>query len=351
MSFVRPTLPDLVVRIQADFVSRLELVGAILRRSMVYVLSRVVAGATHMLHGHLEFLSRQLSPVTAEDLYLVRWASLYGMAKTAPSFAIGLTVAITGTNGTVIPVDTVLVRSDGVEYQTDAEVTIASGTSAPTLTAVVAGADGNAATATVLSFQSPIAGADADVIVGGSGIVNGTDRETTEELRTRLLERIAEPAHGGDSNDYVVWSKEVAGVTRAWVSPLALGPGTVLVRFTRDLDVSPIPDAGEVAAVQAHLDVVAPAHATVTVVAPVDSPQVFTIALTPNTTATRAAATAELDDLFSRESEPGVTMLLSHFRTAIGIATGVSNYVLTVPAADVTHTANQLPSRGTITFV
>ena len=54
MSFERPTLPDLVSRIQTDFVSRLALTGAVLRRSVVTVLARVLAGAAHMLHGHLE---------------------------------------------------------------------------------------------------------------------------------------------------------------------------------------------------------------------------------------------------------------------------------------------------------
>lgn len=352
MSFVRPTLTELVTRIEADFVSRLTAAGAILRRAVVKILARVVAGAAHMLHGHLEFLGLQLFPDKSEAEYLIRQAALYGIAQTAPTFAIGLTVPLVGTPATVAPAGSVLIRSDGAEYKIDADATIGGGgTVNATVTAVVAGADGNAATGTILTFQSPIAGITSTVTLGGAGLENGTNQETIEELRIRLLARIAEPAHGGSDDDYVAWAKEVAGITRAWVTPLGLGPGTVVVRAVRDDDVgSIIPDGGELAVLQAHLDEVAPAHATVTAVAPVLVNQAYSIALTPNTTATRAAVTAELQDLTNREGAPGATIYLSHIRSAIGSAAGVTNYVMTVPAADVTHTANQFPGLGVITF-
>ncbi len=349
MAFERPTLAELVDRIQSDFISRLELTGAVLRRAVVYVLARVIAGAAHMLHGHLEFLGRQLFPDLSEDAYLVRQAALFGLAKTSPGFAEG-TITITGTDTTVIPAGTVLLRSDGAEYETDAEVTITSGTATADVVAVLAGADGTLTAGVVLSFESPISGADSTAEVDAS-TVDGTDEEETDALRVRLLARLSEPAHGGNEADYIAWAKSVAGVTRVWVEPEGLGAGTVVVRFVRDDDVSLIPSAGEVAEVQAVLDEEAPAHASPTAVAPTASPIAFTIALTPNTSATRAAATAELGDLLLREGEPGGTILLSTIRTAVGTSAGVTNYVMTVPSADVTHTANQIATLGTITFV
>jgi uncharacterized phage protein gp47/JayE len=114
MAFVRPTLTELVDRIQQDFVSRLSLVGAVLRRSIVYVLARVLAGAAHMMHGHIEFISKQMFPDVSEDEYLVRQAATYGLAKTPATYATA-TVTFTGTNGTVLPTGTVLVRPDGAE--------------------------------------------------------------------------------------------------------------------------------------------------------------------------------------------------------------------------------------------
>lgn len=349
MSFERPTLPALVTRIQVDFVSRLELVGAVLRRSVLYVLARVLAGAAHMLHGHLEYLGRQLFPDQSDDAYLVRQASLFSITKVSPSYATGQ-VTFTGVDGSVIPAGVVLARSDGEEYTTDAEVTIASGEAVADVTATVAGAAGSLVDGLVLAFESPVAGVDATAEVTDV-TADGADQESTESLRARVLERLADPPHGGTVADYVAWSKEVAGVTRVWVSPLELGPGTVVVRFARDEDPSPIPDAGEVAVLQAYLDEKAPAHAAVTAFAPVDLPVNFTIEITPDTSTVRAAVAAELEDLILRQGEPGGTILLSAIQTTIGTSAGVTDYVLTVPAANVTATANQLPSLGSITWV
>lgn len=352
MSFARPTLAQIIARVSADFVSRLELVGAVLLVALVNVLTRVIAGSEHMLHGHLEFLGRQLFPDQSDDAYLVRQASLYGITKNPASYAVG-TITITGTDTTIVPAGTILTDAEGAEYTVDAEVEIGdsvSGEVEASVTSSLAGADYTLVADQVLTFQSPISGADSTAIVGAS-TEDGTDEETTEALRVRLLERMQEPAHGGTEADYIAWAKEVAGVTRVWVEPLGLGAGTVLVRFVRDDDGGGlIPSGGEVTAVQDYIDERAPAHATVTVVAPTEVATAFTIAIEPDTSPVRAAVQAELDDLYRRDSEPAGTILLSRIRTAIGNAAGLEDYTLTVPAADVTHTAGQLPTRGTITW-
>ena len=347
MAFQRPTLSELSARISADFVSRLELTGAVLRRAFVRVLSVVIAGATHMLHGHLDFLSRQLFADQAEDAYLVRHAGVFGITKTSPDYA-GGTADIAGTNGSTVPAGTILVRSDGAKYEVDADETIASGVGEIAVTAVDAGADGTLLVGVVLSFESPVAGVDSTATVNAS-TQDGVDQEDTEGLRTRFLERLREPPHGGNDADYKAWAKEVPGVTRVWVTRLQFGPGTVAVRFVRDNDVSVIPDAGEVTAVQEHLDAVRPSHATVTAIAPTAYPVNFTIDVTPDTSAVRAAVTAELTDLLLREGEPGVTIPLASFRTAVGIAAGVTNYTLTDPVCS--PTTNQLPVVGSFTWV
>ncbi len=349
MAFERPALSDIITRVKADFVSRLELEGAVLRRSAVAVLARVVAGAAHMLHGHLDYVSRQIFPDLSDDANLVRQAALYGITKTAPTYATA-TVEFTGDDGEIIPAGSLLVRSDGAEYETDADGTIAAGVVEIEVTALVAGADGTLDVGTSLSLESPISGvtSTAEVIASTS---DGTDQETTGALRVRLLARLADPVHGGTEADYVAWAKEVSGVTRVWVTPFELGPGTVVVRFARDNDASPIPDAGEVTVVQTAIDLVKPAHASVTVHAPTDAPVDFEISVTPDTVAVRSAVEAELEDLLLREAEPGGTVLLSTIRTAIGTATGVTDYSLTDPVADLTFTTNQLPSLGTITWI
>ncbi len=356
MSFQRPTLGDIVARTQADFVSRFELLGAVLRRSVVFVLSRVIAGATHMLHGHLEYLGRQLFPDQSDDAFLVRQASLFGITKNAPSFA-RATATATGSNGNVAPAGSKLTRSDGTEYTLDADATISSGTATLAVTAVLAGADPTLAADVVLSFESPIAGIDSTATVTAS-TADGSDQESTDELRVRLLARMAEPPHGGTVADWIAFAKLVTGVTRVWVTPFGLGPGTIVVRFVRDDDVgSIIPDSGEVADVQASLDLNGPAHATPTAVAPTLAPLAVNLHIVPDTTASRAAVAAELADLFVRTAAPGAVTLLSAIETTIGSALAPfgtfavpSDFTLTAPAIDTTHTTNQLPALGTITW-
>lgn len=350
MAFDRPTLSALVDRIQADLISRLGGSGAALRRSIVAVLARVMAGAVHMLYGALDYLSRQLFADVADDAYLVRFASLYGLSKTAATFATG-PITVTGTNGQDVNTGAVLRRPDGAEYTVDAGGTISGGTLALTVTAVLAGVDGNADAGTVLTFESPLPGVDAAATVAVGGLVNGADIEGTESLRTRLLERIRTAPQGGAASDYTGWALEVAGVTRVWVYPSQMGAGTVVVYFVRDDDVgSSIPSAGEVTAVQTYIDTVRPVTAAVTVAAPTAKTWNFTLSVVPNTTDVKAAVTAELTDLFRTEGEPGTTLPLSRVRTAIGIATGITDYTLTTPNADLTHAAGEIPVLGTITW-
>jgi uncharacterized phage protein gp47/JayE len=347
MAFERPTLVQLVDRIQGDFVSRLERASATLRRAVVYILARVFAGAAHMMHAHLEFLGLQLFPDKSVAEFLIRQAGLFGITKNEADYA-KANVSITGTNGAIVDAGTVLLK-DGLEYEVDADVTIAAGVGTLALTAVDAGSEANLSVGMVLNFQSPVSGVSSTATVTAV-TQDGTDEESTEELRTRFLERLAEPPQGGSDADYIAWAKEVAGVTRVWVTPLGLGPGTVVVRFVRDNDVSIFPDAGEVAAVQAKFNEKKPAHATVTAIAPVAAPIDFTLHIVPDNTAMRNAVIAELEDYLKRTASPGATILLSGLRTTIGNTPGLTDYTLTTPAADVTNAVNQLATRGTMTW-
>lgn len=349
MAFTRPTLAELVDRVQQDLVSRLELTGAVLRRSMVHILSRVVAGAVHGLHGHLDFISRQIFADTAEVEYLDRIGGLYGIDRTEAEYATG-DVTFTGTNTTNIPSGTVLVRSDGAEYTTDALATISGGEATVAVTASNADEASNSDAGVVLNLASPISGVDSEATVETDGLTGGADEEDDDAYRARVLSRLSNPPQGGSDADYEAWALEVPGVTRAWVYPLEDGAGTVTVRFVRDDDADLIPDAGEVSDVQDYIDERRPVTATVTVAAPTELPVDYELSVVPDTAEVRAAVEAELADLHLRVAEPGVTLPLSAIRTAIGIAAGLTDYDLTDPVADVTVTTGQFPTLGDVDF-
>ncbi len=354
MPFQRPTLAELVTRIRADFKSRLGILGALLRRFMAGVLAAVWAGVAHLMHGHLEWLAEQLFPDTSERQYLLEQAAMYGITPTAASFASGQVTA-TGTNGSIIPTNTILVRDDGFTYRVTADATIAGGTATVSIDAVLAGSDGNLDADEILTLESPIGGVNSTMTVTVDGITGGFDEEDTEEVRARLLLRLQQPPEGGALQDYEAWALAVAGVTRVWVYPNENGLGTVVVRFVQDGESPILPGPTAVAAVQAKLDAERPITAEVTAAAPTALVVNFTLSVEPNTAEVQDAVEAELADLFLREGEPGDgaargTIPLSHIRTAIGIADGIADYALASPAADVVPALGQLPELGTVTF-
>lgn len=350
MAWQRPTLADLIERISADFMSRLALAGAVLRRSTVYVFARVQAGAAHMLHAHLEFLSRQIFPDQSEAEYLERQATLFGLTRRGATFAGGV-VDVTGANGTVIPAGSLLQRSDGTQYATDADVAIDAGAATVGVTATVAGAGGNADPGVALTFVTPIAGIGVQATVGDGGIVDGVDEEDDDSLRERLLERMRMPPHGGAEHDYIAWAKEVAGVTRVWVYPLEMGAGTVTVRFVTDDDPDGmIPSPDKVQEVYDHIEPLRPVTAELYVEAPIPVDLDFEISLEPSSAAVHAAVEAELRDLLRREAAPGGTILISHIREAISIAAGEHDHTLISPTANVEYGTGEMAVFGEITW-
>jgi len=348
--FNRPTLQDLITRIGSDIESRLPGVDAKLRRQVLSVIGRSLAGATHGLHGHLDWLALQILPDTADDALLDRHGVIWDVPRKQAAAATG-DLTFTGVTGAVIPAATLVQRSDGAEFVTNVDATLAAGTISTAVTALAAGSDGNTEAASTLTLVNPIAGCNNAATVGASGIEGGADLESDDALRGRIIARIQAPPHGGSVDDYEMWALAVAGVTRAWVSPGLLGSGTVGVYIVCDgQEGSIIPDAGTVLAAQVYIDARRPVTAQPTVFAPTATPVNFTIAVTPDTVAVRTAVEAELVDLLRREAEPGGPVLLSHIREAISLAVGETDHVLTIPAADVLMASGELAILGTITW-
>jgi len=349
--FARPSLSDLITRIRADLYSRLANQGPLLRRAVANVVAPVWAGATHMLHGHLDWIALQLFPDTSEEVMLRRQAAMYGIFPSAAEFSAG-PVLVAGDAGAIVPAGSILKSAAGQSYEVIAEVTL------PTfdlrVKAVLAGKAGDLEPGETLSFETPIPGVESETTVDVPGLLGGEDEGDLESLRTRLLQRLQEPPEGGSDADYKAWALAVPGVTRVWVFPRENGLGTVVVRFVVDNESEIIPTAPKVAEVQAALDAERPTTAEVTALAPIPLLIPFDIRLTPDNSTTRAAALAELRDLMFREGAAGNGLgqgkiLLSRMRTAIAAA-GVTDYQLLSPVADVVPGLGQLPVVGAITW-
>lgn len=350
MSFQRPSLADLRSRVSADLAGRLGLSG-LLPRSVLLALAFVIAGAAHLLYGYLDWLSRQAFPQTSDVDGLLRWADLRGVVRIPAQFATG-TATFTGQVGTTFGPNVQVQRADGAVFRTRAAGTFGSdGTASVAVQAKVAGADGNCAAGTSLSLTSSISGVAPAAIVDPAGLVGGTDAETDEALRARVLEAWRNPVRGGAEADWVTWSLEVAGVVAAWVYPQTPQVGAVSVTFTVDAaSGGPIPNDAQVAAVLAHLQTKRPVTVQLFVFAPVALPVNIALHVDPNDVPTQDAVQASLADLFLREAAPGGTLLLSHLQEAISLADGEHDHLLTSPTADVVATFGRLPTLGTVSF-
>lgn len=350
MPFNRPTLAQLVERTEADLAARLGL-GALVPRGVLVSLARTHAGMLHGLYGFQEWASRQGLPDTADTEGLERWANDLGVPRKPATFA-GGEVEFTGTTNADVPLGTVVTRADGARFVTLADAVLSAGAAVVEVQAELAGVLANSPAATELALVSPLAGVNSTATVEAAGLTGGADVESDADLLVRVLQRMQNPPHGGSASDYVRWALEVPGVTRAWCLPEHFGIGTVGVAFVTDDDPAGlIPGAPKVAEVQAYIDDRRPVPATVTVFAPVAVPVNFTFtAITPDTAAVRTAIEVALADLILREGAPGAPVLLSHVREAISTAPGEQDFTLTVPAANVTIAAGQIPTFGVVTW-
>lgn len=361
MPFTRLTLQEIVDRITSDFQTRITGATSLLRRSVLRVIARVNAGAFHLLYEYLDYQARQLFVSTADEAGLEAIASEYGITRNAAVKAVG-SGSVTGTNGVTIPAGSQLTSTNDQTYETDEDVTISAGTGTVDFTALIAGEDGNDDAGITLTFVSPIAGVSTTLTVDGDGIYNGTDEESDDNLRERVLLRKRYPPHGGAYFDYEVWALEVSGVTRAWAFPQYMGVGTIGLAFVRDDDTSIIPNSTQMAEVRAYIVEHEDPETGLTVGCPVaaepglimitlEQQSVdFEISIYPNSSAVRSAVENVLSDLIERKGGPGETIYLSEVREAISLATGEEYHDLVSPVADVTAATNKVHVLGTVTF-
>ena len=311
MSLQVPSLEEIILRIRADFSSRLTNEEN-LRRSDQEIYSCVLGGESHGLYGFIAWLSEQLFVDSCTEEFLYRHAAFWNVPRKDAVSASG-TVTFTGTDGAVIPPGTLLQAPDGTQYQTDSEAVIDAQTSVSVIS-VEAGRLGNREAGETFNLVSPIPGVQSPV--SADRMSGGADLEELEAWRSRVLYRKHHPPMGGAAHDYVAWALEVPGVTRAWCYPLEMGDGTVTVRFVRDGDgtgADIMPGEAEVKAVQDHIESVHPVTAHLFVVSPIPVPVNFEISgLSPDTPSIRQAVKAELTDLVTRTAVPGGMIFLSH---------------------------------------
>ena len=349
MAFQRPKLTDIIQRVKADFNLRLSGTNETLKFTLGNVLSYVIAGASHLLHAHLDFIAKMTLPSSAENEYLEIHGDIWGVARKTVSFAYG-SVKFTGSDGFGVATGTLIKGGNGIEYSTEESGIISGGELILPVVANTPGAIGNLENTEVLNLVNPIAGVASEVSIEIEGITEGTDTESDSAYKQRILDRVRNPISGGTVADYKRWTLEVPGVTRAWIFPLNTGPGTVGVTFVQDDNPDIIPVNQKILEVRTYIEERRPITAEVDVFAPLAVEVNFNIVCIPDTVEVRTAIENELKDLILREAAPGTPIPLTHIREAISVAAGENDHTLNSPTEDLTYDSNEIPVFGAVTW-
>lgn len=257
--------------------------------------------------------------------YLDDLAAVYEVDRKAATFSVGA-VTFTGPAASVITagtaVGTVPASPDdpAPTFLVDSTVTIpdlggGNGQINVTITAQDAGQDGDVAAHSIVAPGTPLpAGVTVD---NASATLGGTDPETDDALRTRVLQAIVGRGPGAIA-DYLRWAGAWPGVGAVKVVPTPTGPNTVLVLIT-DPEGQPLPGS-VVTALQTDLDPIpGKGEGTAPVGAQVDvetsTPLAVTITL----------STITYEDGYSADGA-GNTVAVQP-----GITAAINNYLLTCP--------------------
>jgi len=192
--------------------------------------------------------------------YLDDLAAAYKVERLAATPASG-EVTFKGPEGTVIAPGVVVGVEAAVEDAPIKEYEVTEGGTIGVskeitlpVTARESGSATNAAAGQLTLLLSTIEAEDEVSVLNTDPIVGGTDPETDEALRERLLE-VFQGKGPGNVHDYKVWARAYGGVGRVSVIPVWNGPGTVKV-IVLTSDGQPV-SAEVVEGLQAFLDPVA----------------------------------------------------------------------------------------------
>lgn len=366
MPYQQPTLSDLFSTSLNDIVASNVTQGkSLLPKSILRRLAWMFANLVWGNYDYLSYCYRQAVPWTATDENLDAWGALRDVTLKDATASV-LTLTSSGGNaGIPLPAQTVITRADGVTYATTVGVTTdANGAVTCTVECQQTGTVGNCDPGTSFTLQTAIPGINA-AFASVATVTTGTDVETPDEFRTRVLQAFATPDGGGKASDYVKWAETAPGVTRAWCLPNGAGIGTVVV-YTMFDDAEAAADGfpqgtngaatddnryttatGDQLTVANQIAIDQPVTALVISMAPIAAAIDVQIDV-PLTAAQQSAGLTALAGLYLDSGTPlGMTVSQSDVSDALKSA-GISGFDLTSPSFPVNIPVGSLPVIGSL---
>jgi len=370
MPWTTPALRDVRELVRDAVNASLPGADANVPNSVLRVLSDNQGALCHLTLQYVDWLSLQQLPDTAETEWLDRHGQIWlvnsdgSTGRKMATLAAGSAQFQGLIDGTVIPIGTQLQSgalktatfdspSASVLYETLADITTsASSLVTGSIRAIDPGAFGNLPDGSALSIVGTVPGVSPTAV--SIALTGGTDAETDDELRQRILQRIQSPPMGGAQADYVAWALAVPGVTRAWGN-VEQGVGTMTVRFMMDdlrASNDGYPLQSDVLAVANYIDQKRPVTVKdCFVAAPIKYFLDLTISnLNPNTSACKAEIMAQLEDMIFRLAAPGQTIYSAWLSAAIMQAPSVISFDLTPTSDFVMPNIGTMAHLGTVLF-
>jgi uncharacterized phage protein gp47/JayE len=362
MPWSTPSLKQVRSLVRDSIAASLPGADANVPNSVLRVISDAMGALCQLTLQYIDWLALQLLPDTAETVWLDRHGHIWltnadgSTGRKLATLATGTADFVTANGSVAVPSGTQLsYGGTAFLYQTTADI-LTDPTGVPTTAPIAAldpGSLGNLDPGTTLAVVTPLTGSIDTVTV--DALTGGTDDETDDELRARVLRRIRQPPMGGDATDYEAWALAVPGVTRAWCAPMEMGIGTASVRFMMDdlrASNGGFPLQTDIDAVSAYLDTVRPVTVKECyVLAPLKEPIDFDIAnLNPDTTAVRAAIEQAILDMLFQYATPGQTIFAAWKFAAVMSAPGVISFDMTTVEDDIMPDNGHMATLGDIYY-
>lgn len=363
-----PTTEEINDRIVSDIESSIGQTSPLLFKAFNRVIALAISGVFTILYKFGQWAIKQIFTITQDADSLELKGDQYDIPRKVATSSI-LTAGFVGDNGTIIPAGQQFRgNSNGLLYSVDIALEIIAGVASGDVNCLTSGEDGNLINGSIITILQPISGLDNQATISAT-VTEAEDQEDIETYRARISEREKLPPQGGSLVDYILWAKEVAGITRAFAwghrEVSGISPGYVYVYPLNDDESSRIPSTAKLTEVQEYID--DPARAPMQAVEiniPAMTEKVIDIdvtALDPNTATIRNAFAENVEEyLLEREPQQFIdqidikNVISRSGIEAIYINSGAQSVTLTIDVDSVTmedHELlyNELAILGTIT--
>jgi uncharacterized phage protein gp47/JayE len=179
------------------------------------VVAFIQAGSQTGLYKYSAERILQNFALTATGEDLDRIGNEYGVVRKPASAAV-IVIEMTAASGTSVDVTNAWIGdSNGVRYIPDSGASESGGEIEVTVTSEETGVAGNLNVNDTLTIESQVAGVSSKATVVNIETL-GTERETDDAYRERILNEIRTVGGGGNGVDYRTWATETPGVFRAF---------------------------------------------------------------------------------------------------------------------------------------